>query len=103
MVEIEVWIKLIKLIEGPMTWTRTKRMKETLQDLILQVQDKEVALEDSIIKFEGLTNRGKHRIFGLKSKQFPNICMNSGTGREAYRKEITRSSDVFNIILENGL
>ena len=43
------------------------------------MQDKEATLEDSITKFEGSTNRGKHRIFGLKSKQFPNICMNSGT------------------------
>ena len=30
-----------------MTQARTKRMNEALQDLILQVQDKDVALEDS--------------------------------------------------------
>ena len=40
-------------IRGPMTWVRTKRMKDALQGLILQVQDKEAALEDSRIKFEG--------------------------------------------------
>ena len=36
-----------------MTRARTKRMKDALQGLILQVQDKEVALEDSRTKFEG--------------------------------------------------
>ena len=40
-------------IGGPMTRARTKRMKDTLQDLILQVQDKEIALEYFITKFEG--------------------------------------------------
>ena len=40
-------------IGGPMTRARTKRMKEALQGLILQVQDKETAMEDSKTKFEG--------------------------------------------------
>ena len=40
-------------IGGPMIQARTKRMKEVLQDLILQVQDKEVALEHFRTKFEG--------------------------------------------------
>ena len=32
---------------------KTKRMKDALQCLILQVQDEEAALEDSRTKFEG--------------------------------------------------
>ena len=40
-------------IGGPMTRARTKIMKDALQGLILQVQDKETALEDSMTKFEG--------------------------------------------------
>ena len=40
-------------IGGPMTRARTKRMKNALQGLILQVQDKEAALENSKTKFEG--------------------------------------------------
>ena len=40
-------------IEGLMTQARTKRMKDALQGLILQVQDKDIALEDSKTKFEG--------------------------------------------------
>ena len=44
---------LLHGIEGPMTLARTKGMKDTLQGLILQVQDKETVLEDSRTKFEG--------------------------------------------------
>ena len=40
-------------IRGPMTRTRTKRIKNALRCLILQVQEKEAALEDSKTKFEG--------------------------------------------------
>ena len=40
-------------IGGPMTQVRTKRMKDALQCLILQVQDKEIVLQDSMTKFEG--------------------------------------------------
>ena len=36
-----------------MTRAMTKRINEVLQDLILQVQDKEATLEDSKTKFEG--------------------------------------------------
>ena len=39
-------------IRGPMTHARTKRMKDVLRGLILQVQDKEAPLEDSKTKFE---------------------------------------------------
>ena len=44
---------LLHGIGGPMTRARTKGMKDTLQGLILQVQDKETVLEDSRTKFEG--------------------------------------------------
>ena len=40
-------------IRGPMTHVRTKRIKDALQGLILQVQEKETVLEYSMTKFEG--------------------------------------------------
>ena len=40
-------------IGGPMTRARTKRMNDALRGLILQVQDKDAALEDSWTKFVG--------------------------------------------------
>ena len=40
-------------IIGLMTWARTKRIKKALQNLILQVQDKEATLEDPKTQFEG--------------------------------------------------
>lgn len=39
-------------IDGPMTRAKTKRMKEALQGLIMEVQYKETVLEDSRTKFE---------------------------------------------------
>ena len=39
-------------IGGPMTKAKTKMMKEALQGLIMEVQYKEVVLEDSKTKFE---------------------------------------------------
>ena len=36
-----------------MTRVRKKRMKDALQGLILQVQDTEIALQDSMTKFKG--------------------------------------------------
>ena len=44
---------LLHGIGGPMTRAKTKRMKDVVQGLILQVQDKEATLEDSMTKFEG--------------------------------------------------
>ena len=60
-----------------MTRERTKRMKDALQGLILQVQDKEATLEDSRTKFEG-SIASQSRVTNLVAKEIDLKDLNEG-------------------------